>query len=117
MYNDNNVFAKILRGEIPADKIYENEYALSIRDVNPAADVHALVLPKGEYKNIHDFMSNADEKAVRGFWHAFRETLNILGISDDYNVLANTGAGPFSSQTVMHFHMHILCGKRLKDIE
>ncbi|MCL2749024.1 MAG: HIT domain-containing protein [Alphaproteobacteria bacterium] len=115
MYDENNVFAKIIRGELPSKKIYENEYAMSFHNINPVAEIHALIIPKGPYKNIHDFLFNAPTEAIAGFWDAYRETANILGLSGDYNIAANTGSGPFFTQSIMHFHLHLLGGKRLKD--
>ena len=115
MYDTNNIFAKVLRGELPSRKIYENEYAMSIHDINPASEIHAIIIPKGEYVDLHDFVSNADAAAQSGFWDAFRETANALGVAGDYNVLANSGTGPFATQSVMHFHLHIMGGKKLKN--
>lgn len=115
MYDKNNVFAKIIRGEIPIgdNKIYENEYAISFYDLNPQSEIHALVIPKGEYKNILDFSINALDAEQKGFWQAFAETAKILGLDDNFNVWANTGTNaPFIKQTVMHFHLHLVAGNR-----
>ena len=113
MYDKNNVFAKIIRGELPSRKIYENEHALSIHNIYPKAEIHALIIPKGDYKDIHDFLFNAPAAAQAGFWDAYRETANALGLSGNYNIAANTGDGPFFAQSIMHFHLHLLGGKSL----
>ena len=115
MYDKNNVFAKIIRGELPCRKIYENECAMSFHNIAPTAEIHALIIPKGEYENIHEFLFHADAAAQAGFWDAYRETAQALGLSGDYNIAANTGKGPFFAQSVMHFHLHLLGGKRLSD--
>ncbi|GHS97013.1 histidine triad nucleotide-binding protein [Bacteroidia bacterium] len=118
MYDKNNVFAKILRGEIPCDrKIFENEFAMSFYDISPQSEIHALVITKGEYENILDFSGNASDAEQLGFWRAFSETAKILGVSDNFNVWANSGAdAPFIKQSVMHFHLHLVAGKRKVNI-
>ena len=113
MYDKNNVFAKIIRGEIPANKVYENEHALSFYDVNPMFSTHVLVIPKGEYKNILDFTKNATTDQVTGFWECFTKTAEKLGIECEFNCLANAGANaPFVKQSVFHFHLHLVSGNR-----
>src|SRR5574344_1266280 len=115
MYDKNNIFAKIIRGEIPIgdNKIYENEYAISFYDINPQSDIHALVIPKGEYENILDFITNAPDTEQKGFWSAFDETTKILDLTDNFNIWANTGTdAPFIKQTIMHFHLHLVAGNR-----
>lgn len=113
MYDKNNVFAKIIRGEIPANKICENEYAMSFHDVNPMFNTHVLVIPKGEYKNILDFSKNATAAEITGFWQCFKDTADKLGVCDEFNCLANAGANaPFVAQSVFHFHLHLVAGSR-----
>lgn len=113
MYDKNNIFAKIVRGEIPSNKIYENEYALSFHDVNPMFSTHVLVIPKGEYKNILDFTKNATADEVNGFWECFAKTAEKLGIECEFNCLANAGANaPFVRQSVFHFHLHLVAGDK-----
>ena len=114
MYDKNNVFAKIIRGEIPSKRIYENAYALSFYDIDPAASVHALVIPRGEYENILDFAANASDDEKLGFFDCLNQTAEKLGVSD-CNIFANTGCGPYMYQSVPHFHMHIVGGEKLKD--
>lgn len=113
MYDKNNVFAKIARGDIPRDPIVENEYALSFNDINPLFETHVLVIPKGEYENILDFTKNASAEEQAGFWACFNETADKLGIKGAFNILANAGAdAPFVPQSVFHFHMHLVHGAR-----
>lgn len=115
MYDKNNVFAKIIRGEIPAKKIYENEYAMSFYDVDPVASKHALVIPKGEYKNIYEFAARASSAEQIAFWNVFYKTADVLEIQDNFNILSNAGFGTFIKQSVFHFHLHIMAGYKLKE--
>lgn len=113
MYDKNNVFAKIIRGEIPTNKVYENECALSFHDVNPMFSNHVLVIPKGEYQNILDFAKNATAIEQAAFWDCFVKTAEKLGIDCEFNCLANAGANaPFVKQSVFHFHLHLVAGER-----
>ncbi len=113
MYDKNNVFAKIVRNEIPREAIVENDYALSFNDINPLFEKHVLVIPKGEYENILDFTLNASPEEQAGFWKCFKETAEKLGICENFNVLANAGANaPFVKQSVFHFHLHLVCGAK-----
>lgn len=116
MYDNNNVFAKIIRGEIPCKKICENDVALSFYDVNPLFEKHALVIPKGEYENILDFTNRARPEEIVGFWRCFSDTAAALGITGDFNAFANAGAtAPFVPQSVFHFHLHLVSGARLAE--
>lgn len=111
-YDRNNIFARILRGEVPCDKLYEDGYALAFRDAAPAAPEHALVLPKGEYVSFDDFAGKADAAAVAGFFSAVRKTAELLRLNESgYRLVANHGAD--ASQSVPHFHVHILGGRPL----
>lgn len=111
-YDRNNVFARILRGELPAKKIYEDEYALAFHDIRPLAPVHALVIPKGEYVAFDDFHATAGAAAIAGFFHAVGKTVELLGVSGDgYRLLINNGAN--AHQEVPHLHIHIFAGKSL----
>jgi histidine triad (HIT) family protein len=109
-YDKNNIFAKILRGEIAAEKIFENEFALSIKDAFPAAPIHILVLPKGEFVNFHDFMENATPEFIAGFYKAVRQTVDAIGLNDEkgYRISMNTGKA--AGQSVFHYHVHITSG-------
>ncbi|MCP5382949.1 MAG: histidine triad nucleotide-binding protein [Kordiimonadaceae bacterium] len=111
-YDQNNVFAKILREEIPCAKIYEDEFALAFNDINAQAPVHVLVIPKGDYISMADFSANASTELMAGFFRAVGETARILGLeSDGYRLIANTGSN--AHQEVPHLHFHILSGKKL----
>lgn len=118
MYDNNNVFAKIIRGEIPCAKIYENEYALSFYDISPMFSTHALIIPKGPYENILDFTANAPADAQAGFWDCFVKTAEILGVDANFNVFANAGAdAAFIAQSVFHFHLHLVAGERKDELK
>ena len=111
-YDDSNVFAKILRGEIPCERIYENEHALAFRDINPLAAVHALVIPKKPRVDFADFAARADDAEAAGFWRAAAETARLLGAEEGgYRILSNCGAN--AHQEVPHFHLHIFGGEKL----
>jgi histidine triad (HIT) family protein len=111
-YDRDNVFAKILRGEIPCQRVYEDDYALAFRDINPLAPVHVLVVPKGDYVSMDDFSATAPPAAIAGFFRAIGATARQLGLADSgYRFLANTGAD--GRQEVAHFHVHIFGGAPL----
>ena len=113
MYDTNNVFAKMIRGEIPTNKVYENDFAMSFYDINPMFQTHVLVIPKGPYQNILDFTTNATQDEQMGFWDCFAKTAEKLGIKCEFNCLANAGANaPFVKQSVFHFHLHLVAGER-----
>lgn len=113
MYDSNNVFAKIIRGEIPSKKVVENEYALSFYDVNPMCEKHVLVVPKGEYENILDFARRASAAEQAGFWDCFVKTADAIGVAAEFNVFANAGlSAPLFNQSVFHFHLHLLAGEK-----
>lgn len=115
MYDKNNIFAKIARGEIPTTPIAENEYALSFNDINPVAETHVLVIPRGQYTNMIDFLCNATPAEQAGFWDVFKRTAAAVGADAGCNILANVGMGPMLYQSVPHFHMHLIAGKKIKD--
>jgi histidine triad (HIT) family protein len=109
-YDDNNIFAKILRGEIPCNKVYEDDHALAFHDINPQAPVHVLVIPKGRYISMADFTASAGDAEIAGFMRAVGKTAEALGVVDPgYRLLANHG--PHSHQEVPHLHVHIFGGK------
>ncbi len=108
-YDDQNIFAKILRGEIPCDKVYEDDYVLAFNDIAPQAPVHVLVIPKGNYISIDDFGREASAEEIKGFYEAVSKIANDKGLaSDGFRTIANTGA--HGGQEVPHFHIHILGG-------
>ncbi len=109
MYDTNNIFARILRGEIPCKKIARGDYFLSFNDINPKANVHAQVIPTGHYLNAHDFAQNASPEEQVGFLQGINETINILNLKENgYRLIMNTGIN--GRQEVQHLHMHILGG-------
>ena len=111
-YDENNIFARILRGEIHCDKIYEDEYVLAFNDINPQAPVHALVIPKGPYVSMADFTAEAPDEMVVGFFRAVGKVADALGLVEPgYRILAN--AGPDSHQEVPHLHVHVFGGQKL----
>ncbi len=115
-YDKNNVFAKILRGEIPCKKAYENQYVLAFHDVNPQKKIHVLVIPKGEYVNLDDFASKASEKEIVGLIKGINDVAKIMGVSDQvqgkgYRTLTNIGEN--GRQEVQHLHFHIFGGEKL----
>ncbi len=112
MYDSNNIFAKILRGEIPCKKVHEDEFALAFNDIAPAAPVHVLVIPKGEYVSFDDFAQNAPAAFMQGYFAAIQKIAASLGVDKTgYRLITNHGVD--ASQTVHHFHMHILAGRQL----
>ena len=111
-YDDKNIFAMILRGEIPCNKVYEDDFALAFKDINPQAKVHTLVIPKGPYVSFDDFSTQASEAEIVGFFRAVQTTAAIEGVVDSgYRLLANHGED--SKQEVPHFHVHIAGGEPL----
>lgn len=111
-YDEDNVFARILRGELPCNKIYEDDYALSFHDIAPQAPVHALVIPKGPYVSLDDFTANATDAEQAGLMRAIGAVARRLGVDKTgYRVLTNHGRD--SHQEVMHLHFHVFAGKRL----
>ena len=115
-YDKNNIFAKILRGEIPCKKIYEDEYVLAFHDINPQKKIHALVIPKGAYVNLDDFSLNASEKEIVGLMKGIGEVAKKLGVSEvvkgkGYRSLVNVGEN--GGQEVPHLHFHIFGGEKV----
>ncbi len=111
-YDDANIFARILRGEIPCTKVAESEHALAFRDINPQAPVHVLVIPKGRYVSAADFCATAPEAQVAGFWRLVAEVAKAEGLeARGYRLLTNMGDE--GGQEVPHFHVHIFGGRRL----
>lgn len=112
IYDDSNIFARILRGEIPAKKVHESTHALAFHDIAPLAPVHVLVIPKGRYVSFADFTAQASAEEVAGFWGAVAQVAAALGLdASGYRIVSNIGAD--SGQEVPHFHVHILGGRQL----
>ncbi|QDH13209.1 HIT domain-containing protein [Formicincola oecophyllae] len=111
-YDKNNVFARILRGEMPFEWVYGNQYVMAFRDIAPVAKVHVLVVPRGAYVNYHDFIENAPANEQLGFWKAVDHVARELGLAENgWRMVANTGKD--AGQVVPHFHIHILGGEPL----
>lgn len=111
-YDDDNIFAKILRGEIPCDKVHETEHSLAFRDINPQTPVHVLVIPKGRYVSMDDFSANAPDAEIADFTRAVGAVARMMEIVEDgYRVLSNIGCD--GHQEVPHLHMHVFGGKDL----
>ena len=111
-YDDNNIFAKILRGEIPSTPVYEDEFAYAFPDINPQAPTHVLVIPRGRYVSWDDFSANASDAEIAGLVRAVGKIAREAGLVEPgYRLLANTG--PNSHQEVPHLHVHIFGGRPL----
>ena len=111
-YDDSNIFARILRGEIPAKTVYEDDYALAFHDISPRAPVHILVIPRGPYISWDDFSANASEAEIAGFVRAVGHVARAQGlVAPGYRLLANIGAD--GGQEVAHLHVHLFGGRPL----
>ncbi|MER5170931.1 HIT domain-containing protein [Thioclava sp. GXIMD2076] len=109
-YDSENIFAKILRGDIPNATVLETDYTLAFKDITPKAPDHVLVIPKGAYVNYDDFCQNASDPEILDFMRACGQICKDLGV-EDKGFRAITNAGEHGCQEVPHFHMHILAGK------
>jgi histidine triad (HIT) family protein len=111
-YDEQNIFARILRGEIPSRKVYEDQFALAFQDINPQAPVHVLVIPKGAYCSFADFSATAGAEEIVGFVRAVGKVAKDLGLeAPGYRLLANMGE--HGGQEVAHFHVHLFGGRPL----
>lgn len=112
-YDPDNIFAKILRSEIPCKKIFEDDYAFAFHDINPQAPIHVLVIPKGEYENHAAFAAEASAEEIAGFTRAVGEVVEMLGVvkKGGYRLISNCGKN--GGQEVPHYHVHILGGAPL----
>ena len=110
-YDDQNIFAKILRGEIPNKTVYENDHALAFEDIAPQAPVHVLVVPKGPYMSLDHFARDASAEEHHGFMQAVAEVCRITGVEDGFRSISNTRV--HGVQDVPHYHMHIIGGRQL----
>ena len=109
-YDRNNVFARILRGELPCTKVHEDAHVLAFRDINPLAPTHIVLIPKGEYVSAADFSATASEAELASFMRAIAAIAGTEGIADSgFRIIANGGKD--GRQEVPHFHMHILGGR------
>lgn len=111
-YDENNVFSKMLKGDIPVNKIYEDSYAIAFADIHPKAPVHLLVIPKGAYTDFSDFTTRAGAEEVAAFFQAVGKVAEQAGVAENgYRLVMNTGSD--GGQEVPHLHVHILAGKKL----
>ena len=111
-YDTNNIFAKILRGEVPSKKVYEDDFALAFHDLHPQAPTHVLVIPKGPYVSQDDFATSAGDDELAGFERAIAKVLQTTGLlNTGYRLISNTGVN--GHQDVPHYHVHVLGGKPL----
>ena len=115
-YDDDNIFARILRGEIPSDTVRETEHSLAFRDIAPQAPLHLLVIPKGAYVTFDDFAARAPVEEVMDFMRLVGDLSKEFGLSPvtgGHGFRAITNAGPHGLQEVPHFHLHLLAGRHL----
>ncbi len=111
-YDDQNIFAKILRGEIPSKRVYEDAFAIAFHDINPQAPTHLLVIPRGAYVSWDDFSARASDEEIAGFVRAVGTVARAAGlVAPGYRLLANTGLD--AHQEVPHLHVHIFAGRPL----
>lgn len=111
-YDDQNIFAKILRGEIPSNRVYEDQWAVAFHDINPLAPTHVLVVPTGAYVSWDDFSAKASSEEIVGFVRAVGKVARDLGlVAPGYRLLANVGT--HSGQEVPHLHVHLFAGRPL----
>lgn len=115
-YDPGNIFARIVRGEAPADIVFENEYAIAFHDIAPRREIHVLVIPKGPYTNILHFNAEASDGEKLALLDAISETARIMGVADSgFRLVSNTGEG--GHQTVPHLHFHLLGGKPPDEVD
>ena len=111
-YDENNIFAKILKSEIDCKKINENDYALAFLDINPQAPIHILIIPKSPYVDMYDFNKNASPTEILSFWELVNNVIDDQGIKNNgFRIISNSGQD--GNQDVHHFHLHLLGGKNL----
>ncbi len=111
-YDPGNIFARILRGEIPCKRVHDDAFALAFHDINPQTPLHVLVIPKGDYVSHADFSAHATDAEVAGFWRAVGAVARDLGLeATGYRILSNMGED--GGQEVPHFHVHIFGGGRV----
>ena len=112
LYDVNNIFAKILRSEVPCEKILENEHALAFSDINPQAPIHKLVIPKKPYINFYDFTKNASMEEHESFWKLVNDLIEYFKVeTEGFRIITNSGNN--GNQDVPHFHVHLLGGENL----
>lgn len=111
-YDDSNIFARLLRGEIPSKRVFEDDWAVAFHDINPQAPIHVLVIPRGRYVSLADFAATASEAEIAGFYRAVGAVAKQLGLEEHgYRTLTNMGT--HAGQEVPHFHLHLFAGAPL----
>ena len=111
-YNKDNIFAKIIRGEIESDIIYQDEYVIAFNDKYPVAPVHILIIPKGEYESFDDFAGNASDIMIINFFKSIKKIAKLAGVENyGYRLISNHKEN--AGQSVFHFHFHLIAGKAL----
>ena len=113
-YNENNVFAKILRNEIPSTKIYEDKYSFAFKDISPQTPIHVLIIPKKPFCSFDDFIENSEDNFLVGFIRSIKKVKDALEIKEGYRLITNVGLQ--GGQEVPHLHFHLLSGKILKQL-
>lgn len=112
MYDKDNIFAKIIKGQLPAKIVYEDDKIIAFHDIHPVAPTHVLVLPKSEYTDFADFITRASSNDVKHYFDKIVYIVKKLGLEDsDYRLVTNKGS--LSGQSVFHFHTHIISGRKL----
>jgi histidine triad (HIT) family protein len=111
-YDPNNIFARILKGEIPCKKAHESEHALAFEDISPQAPIHTLVIPKGAYESVMDFADSASDAEIAGLFRAIAATARAKGVEDDgFRLICNNGRD--GRQEVPHLHFHVMGGRQM----
>ena len=113
-YDDNNIFAKILRKEIHSECIFEDDDIYAFKDINPQAPIHVLIIPKQKFCSFDDFCSKAEEKTIFSFFRSIKQVAEILDLKEGYRIISNIGDQ--GGQEVPHFHIHLIAGKKLGSI-
>ncbi|MCL2473424.1 MAG: HIT domain-containing protein [Alphaproteobacteria bacterium] len=113
-YDSENIFAKILRKEAPCTVVYEDDFVLAFNNIEPAAAIHFLVIPKGPYRDYVDFIKVADDSEIIGFYKGIHKAVIAAGITEGFKLLTNSGHD--AGQRVMHYHVHVLAGKDMPKI-
>ena len=110
-YDENNVFAKILRNEIPSKKVFENDFVYAFEDINPQAPIHILIIPKSKYCSFNDFSENAENNSIGDVIRSINKIVKLLKLENGYRIITNVGS--HGCQEVPHLHFHLLSGKQI----
>lgn len=113
MYDKENIFAKIIRGELPSTKLYEDEHLIAINDIYPVAPIHILVMPKGQYTDFQDFSQKATSEEIAHYFKKISDIAKDCG-AEEYRIVTNNGAS--CGQSVFHFHTHIIGGSKFNKL-